>query len=90
MTEKIKDTTEAAKDRLQDVARGREDIPAPMRALRNAGFTSDIAYALGLGSVFVAMIAWFFGRSEAAHQRGIFIGLWAPTFMALGKALEGQ
>jgi hypothetical protein len=89
MTPKIKETTEAAQARLRDAVPGREDVPAPMRIVGNLGISSDIAYSLGLGSVVVALVAWFLGRTDRAHQRGIFIGLWAPTFMAIGKALEG-
>jgi hypothetical protein len=89
MTPKIKATAEEARTRLRDAVPGREDVPAPMRVVRNLGISSDIAYSLGIGSVVVALIAWFVGRTDRAHQRGIFIGLWAPTFMAIGKALEG-
>jgi hypothetical protein len=89
MTPKIKETAEAAQARLREAASGLEDAPAPMRIVRNLGISSDIAYSLGLGSVLVALAAWFLGRTDRAHQRGIFIGLWAPTFMAIGKALEG-
>jgi hypothetical protein len=89
MTPKIKETAQAAQARLRDAVPGREDVPAPMRIVRNLGISSDIAYSLGLGSVLVALVAWFLGRTDRAHQRGIFIGLWAPTFMAIGKALEG-
>jgi hypothetical protein len=89
MTPKIKEAAEAAQDRLRDAVPGRQDVPAPMRVVRNLGISSDIAYSLGLASVLVALVAWFLGRTDRAHQRGIFIGLWAPTFMAMGKALEG-
>jgi hypothetical protein len=88
-TDQIKETAEAVQDRLQDAIPGRDDVPAPMRAVRRLGITSDIAYSLGLASVLAAMLAWFLGKTERAHDRGIFVGLWAPTFMALGKALEG-
>jgi hypothetical protein len=89
MTPKIRETAEEAHARLRAAVPGREDVPAPMRAVRNLGISSDIAYSLGLASVVLALVAWFLGRSDRAHQRGIFIGLWAPTFMAIGKALEG-
>jgi hypothetical protein len=89
ITPKIKEAAEAAQDRLRDAVPGREDVPAPMRMVRNLGISSDIAYSLGLASVLLGLVAWFLGRTDRAHQRGIFIGLWAPTFMAIGKALEG-
>jgi hypothetical protein len=89
MVDRIKETAEAAQDQLQEAIPGRDDVPAPMRAVRRLGINSDIAYSLGLGSVLVALIAWFLGNSERAHARGIFVGLWAPTFMAIGKSLEG-
>jgi hypothetical protein len=89
ITPKLKETAEAARDRLRDAVPGQEDVPAPMRVVRGLGISSDIAYSLGLASVLLGVVAWFVGRTDRAHQRGIFIGLWAPTFMAIGKALEG-
>jgi hypothetical protein len=61
-------------------------------SLRKVGFTSELAYALGLGSVVASIVAW--GRAKSADDKpsaqnwGIFVGLWAPTFMEIGNALK--
>jgi hypothetical protein len=89
MADRIAEAAETAQHHIKRAASGREDVLGPMQVVRKLGITSDIAYSLGLGSVLVALVAWFLGKTERAHQRGIFMGLWAPTFMALGKALEG-
>ncbi|RFA20049.1 hypothetical protein [Subtercola boreus] len=62
--------------------------------LSELGFKSEWAYLGGFGSIAVSLITWFVSRrkkgdSKAQSDRwGIFIGHWAPTFMALGIALK--
>jgi hypothetical protein len=87
-----KDTASQAKNDLMDLTEGREDIPTPMRVVKNAGITSGMAYIAAGASIFLSLGMWFFrrgGNRETAERLAIFVGLWPPTFVALGKALEG-
>lgn len=63
-----------------------------VRMLRSLGMTSDMAYYASLGSIVLSLALWFLPRSAASReQRGmlaIFVGLWPPTLMLLGHALE--
>lgn len=63
-----------------------------VKALRTIGVTSELAYMLGVGSVLASIVAWARAKSvddKASAQRwGIFVGLWAPTFMEIGNALK--
>jgi hypothetical protein len=63
------------------------------RTLYRLGVPSDLAYGAGLVSIAGAIIAWAM-RNESnaanAERLGIFIGLWAPTFMIIGNALQQQ
>ena len=63
-----------------------------IRMLRSLGVTSDMAYYASLGSILLSLSLWFLPRSAAnGEQRGmlaIFVGLWPPTLMLLGHALE--
>lgn len=94
---KVQQATDAAKeaaagDDVMDLADAREDIPAPMRAVKNLGITSGMAYTAGVASIFLSLAMWFFrrgGNRDTAERLAIFVGLWPPTFMAIGKALEG-
>lgn len=60
--------------------------------LKSLGFSANISYALGFLSVIGSIIIWLTqggGDDGAAGERlGIFIGLWAPTFMALGNGID--
>ena len=90
--ESVKETASQAKDDLMDLAGGREDIPAPMRVVKNLGMTAGMAYIAAGASIFLSLAMWFFRRGgdrETAERLAIFVGLWPPTFVALGKALEG-
>lgn len=54
---------------------------------------SSILYAAGLGSILMSMIYFVRGKSNDDGERertSIFLGLWAPTFFALGKVLEDR
>lgn len=63
-----------------------------VKALRGIGVTSEFAYILGLSSVGASIFAWARAKAsddKASAQRwGIFVGLWAPTFMEIGNALK--
>jgi hypothetical protein len=88
----VKEAPARAKDEAMDLTEGRDDIPTPMRVVRNLGITSGMAYTAGVVSIFLSLGMWFFrrgGKRETAERLAIFVGLWPPTFMAIGKALEG-
>ena len=88
----VKDAATQAKNNVMDMTEGREDIPTPMRAVKNLGITSGMAYTAAGASIFLSLAMWFFrrgGNRETAERLAIFVGLWPPTFVALGKALEG-
>ncbi len=58
---------------------------------RAIGLTSGMAYTTGLLSVAVSIAVWNSkkGKDEPHAERfGIFVGLWAPTFFAIGNGLD--
>ncbi|MGF1598050.1 MAG: hypothetical protein ACFCVK_14135 [Acidimicrobiales bacterium] len=63
-----------------------------VKVLRTIGLTSGLAHVAGLLSVGVSIATWAAAKSatdRASGQRlGIFIGLWAPTFILIGNALQ--
>lgn len=61
------------------------------RTLHRFGVPSDLAYGAGVASIAGAIIAWAMRNEKNAanaERLGIFIGLWAPTFMIIGNALQ--
>jgi hypothetical protein len=63
------------------------------RTLYRFGVPSDLAYGAGVVSIAAAIIAWAMRNEKNAanaERLGIFIGLWAPTFMIIGNALQQQ
>ena len=59
--------------------------------LRALGLTSTISYLLGFASVAASIAVWNSEKGhDAAHAErfGIFVGLWAPTFFAIGNGLD--
>lgn len=89
---KVEQTTDSAKKAVVNLVEGREDIPTPMRVVKNIGVTSGMAYTAGVVSIIASLAMWFFrrgGERDTAERLAIFVGLWPPTFMAIGKALEG-
>lgn len=65
-----------------------------IKLLRGVGITSEFAYLAAVVSIGLSIAAWATSRSKEdapaakAERWGIFVGLWAPTFMALGNALK--
>lgn len=64
-------------------------------ALHKLGINSSLMHGLGLGSIAFALALW--GRSAAmsdekekgrAERLAIFVGLWPPTFIELGKIMQ--
>lgn len=61
--------------------------------IRKFNITSDLMYLAALGSILLSIAAWFTRRSDSsdgAERLGIFVGLWTPTFMVLGRALQEE
>ena len=88
----VKDVASQTKNDVMDLTEGRRDIPTPMRAVKNLGITSGMAYIAAGASIALSLSMWFFrrgGERDTAERLAIFVGLWPPTFVALGKALEG-
>ncbi|MFC4868529.1 MULTISPECIES: hypothetical protein [Streptomonospora] len=63
-----------------------------IRKLREMGITADVAYGAGLVSIGLTVVAWAASKKAEDKARadrwGLFIGEWAPTFFALGIALQ--
>jgi hypothetical protein len=65
-----------------------------IKLLRGLGVTSDVAYLAGMLSIGASIAAWTLSSrmedapGEKADRWGIYVGLWAPTFMALGNAIQ--
>lgn len=64
------------------------------KTIRTLGITSDVAYTLGFLSVIGSIFIWYTqggtkdGADKAGGERfGIFVGLWAPTFFAIGNGI---
>ncbi len=62
-----------------------------IRLLRSIGISSSTSYLLGFASVAASIAIWNGTKGDdAAHAErfGIFVGLWAPTFFAIGNGLD--
>jgi len=64
-------------------------------ALHRLGLNASLMHSFGFGSIAAALALW--GRSAAvadkqkkarAERLAIFVGLWPPTFILLGKVLQ--
>lgn len=65
-----------------------------LKYMRRAGVTSDMLYTAGIASIGISVASWIMslafeeaGTSRADHW-GLFVGEWAPTFMAMGIAMR--
>jgi hypothetical protein len=64
------------------------------KILRHLGVSSDIAYLGSILSIGASVAVWLVSRNfenapgEKADRWRIHVGLWAPTYMALGNALK--
>lgn len=65
-----------------------------IKKLHDIGMSSDAAYMASVTSIGIAVISWISSKTlenaglARADRWGIFVGLWAPTFMSLGNALR--
>lgn len=58
---------------------------------RSLGLTSGMSYAAGLLSIAASIAIWNSKKDQDgphAERFGIFVGLWAPTFFAIGNGLD--
>ena len=66
----------------------------PIKFLVDTGFKSEYAYTGAFISIGLSLLSWLVSRGDKRDDKaqsdrwGIFIGHWAPTFMALGVALS--
>ena len=62
-----------------------------LKLLHRLHVPSDLAYGMALASILGSIAIWA-KRNEKnpanAERLGIFIGLWAPTFMIIGNGLH--
>ena len=62
-----------------------------LKVLHRLHVPSDVAYGLAVASILGSIVVWA-RRNEKdpanAERLGIFIGLWAPTFMIIGNGLH--
>jgi hypothetical protein len=66
-----------------------------LKTLKDLGLTADMMYLLGFLSVIGSIFVWYSqggsqnGEEKASGERfGIFVGLWAPTFFAIGNGIS--
>jgi hypothetical protein len=62
-----------------------------IRTLHRLGIPSDAFHAMAGASILGSIAVWAIrtGKDQAHAERfGIFIGLWAPTFMIIGSQLH--
>ena len=64
------------------------------KRLINAGVTSGLLQAAGFASIAASITTWAKAKQsgDVAHAErfGIFIGLWAPTFLALADLIAAE
>jgi len=80
----------AADDAVDELQKGHGVV----NRLHRLGVRSEWAYIGGFASIGVSLASWAISRNKTGDSKaqsdrwGIFIGHWAPTFMALGVALK--
>jgi hypothetical protein len=72
-----------------------EDL-ALMRRAKDTGVTSNMLYVAGIASIVASILSWQTSKNKEKAERdradrwGIFVGLWAPTFIGLGNAMRHE
>ena len=65
-----------------------------LKKLHDMGLRSDHCYAAGFASIALSFGCWLMSKQfekaeiDRADRWGIFVGEWAPTFIALGNGLQ--
>ncbi|GAA2176093.1 hypothetical protein GCM10009846_28510 [Agrococcus versicolor] len=68
----------------------------PIRIAHGLGLRSSHAYVAGFASIGLSFTSWLVSRTKPDDSRaqsdrwGIFVGHWAPTFLAIGLALKHE
>jgi hypothetical protein len=57
--------------------------------LHDMGVSSSYVYMASIGSVALSIVMWML-RGESGQRAAIFVGLWPPTLMIMGKILEDK
>ncbi len=90
----LKQGAQNAADTAADLADTATSSRGPIHLLHSVGAKSEWAYIAGFASIGISLTSWFLSRKKVGDSKaqsdrwGIFIGHWAPTFMALGVALK--
>ena len=62
------------------------------RRLSDLGITSEAAYLVALVMGALSMLVWLGGGSGrgrgAAERRALYVGMWSPMLMLVGRSLE--
>ena len=64
-----------------------------IKLLKKVGLSQDVMYVLGFASVGASIVVWNARKGDDhahAERFGIFVGLWAPTFFAIGNGLAAD
>ena len=94
VTDKAKETADHVSGRVQDAVGEVQEGHGVVNRLHRLGFRSEYAYVGAFASIGLSLTTWFISRNKTGDDKGqsdrwgIFIGHWAPTFMALGVALK--
>ncbi len=78
-------------DSLDGIAQGQDTVRSMINQLKSIGITPTLSYAAGFLSVAASIAIWNVskgGDNAHAERFGIFVGLWAPTFFAIGNGLD--
>jgi len=65
-----------------------------LKQLHDSGLRAEHCYMAGIASIGIAFASWLMSKKlenagiDRADRWGIFVGEWAPTFIALGNALR--
>lgn len=93
-TANVKQAGTKAADAAQDAAANAAAGHGVVNRLHRVGLKSEYAYIGAFASIGLSLATWFVSRNKSGDSKaqsdrwGIFIGHWAPTFMALGVALK--
>ncbi|MDG4768293.1 hypothetical protein O7632_30005 [Solwaraspora sp. WMMD406] len=65
-----------------------------LQQLHEKGLRAEHLYAAGVVSIAISFVSWTLSKRfeaagiDRADRWGIFVGEWAPTFIALGNGLK--
>lgn len=65
-----------------------------LKQLHDLGLRAEHCYIAGIASIGISFVSWAMSNKfehadvDRADRWGIFVGEWAPTFIALGNGLR--